>query len=368
MSEPKGQTLEKYLQTLKSSMGNAATLHCIVGNEAADLDSIASALVYAYFRSSTAETSGTVFVPFIPIPRDDFKLRTEAVFLFSEAGVDPQLLIFSEDIDLKSLYNAGKLELPLVDHNRPTGLTAGFTNAVAGVIDHHADEGLFENVALRKIEPVGSAATLVAELILGEAEDLLDAGVTTLLLGTILLDTVNLDPEAKRVTPKDETVAAELLKRSGIEQKALFNRVQHEKFNVSALDSDDLLRKDYKQWELGCHRVGISSVLLSFAEWLQKDASLSQSLARYAESRDLDVLLAMNAYTAPEFTRELGVYCPDGELRAKLLDYLEQCGLELTPITAEMLDSSTALFAQGNLGISRKKLQPMLAGFFASLP
>ncbi len=367
MSEKKGQALEQYLKTVKSRMGDAGRMHCIVGNEAADLDSMASALVYAYFRGSTAETPDTVFVPLIPIPRDDFKLRTEAVFLFSEAGVDPQWLVFSEDIDLKPLYNAGKLELTLVDHNRPTGAQAEFENAVTGVIDHHADEGLFETASPRKIEPVGSAATLVTELILGEAEDLLDAGVTTLLLGTILLDTVNLDPEAKRVTPKDETVAAELLKRSGIEQKALFDRVQHEKFNVSALDSSDLLRKDYKQWELGRHRVGISSVLLSFADWLKKDSTLSQSLARYAESGNLDLLLAMNAYTAPEFTRELGVYCPDSELRAKLLDHLEQCGLELTPITAETPDGSTALFAQGNLGISRKKLQPMLAEFFASL-
>ncbi len=368
MSESKNSDkLRSYLRSAKSEINSAATVHCVVGNEAADLDSMASAVLYAYFRNETRRSETELYLPVISIQRDDFKLRTEAVYLFAEAGLGQELLIFAEDIDLKALYTSGRLALTLVDHNKPTGAYAEYQDVVRGVLDHHADEELFTDAEVRVIEPVGSAATLVAEQMLAEKPELLDSGAVTLLLGTVLLDTVNLDPAAERVTPKDEEVAEKLLERSALKQQELFDAVQREKFNVSALSSADLLRKDYKEWKLGAYQVGISSVLLSISDWLSKDAALSESLARYAESRKLDLLLAMNAYTAPEFTRELVVYCPDEALRKQVLAFLNDSNLELTPIESQQVDDATALFAQGNLGMSRKKLQPVLAEFFEKL-
>ena len=368
MSETKNaDKLRTYLRSAKDELNSAATVHCVVGNEAADLDSMASAVLYAYYRNETRRSENELYVPVISIPREDFKLRTEAVYLFTEAGLGQELLIFAEDIDLKALYTTGRLALTLVDHNKPTGAYTEYQDAVRGVLDHHADEKMFTDAGVRVIEPVGSAATLVAEQILAEKPELLEDGAITLLLGTVLLDTVNLDPGAERVTPKDEEVAKKLLERSNLKQQELFDAVQREKFNVSALSSADLLRKDYKEWKLGGYQVGISSVLLSISDWLAKDAALSQSLARYAESHKLDLLLAMNAYTAPEFTRELVVYCPDEALRKQVLEFLKESNLGLSSIESNQVDDATALFAQGNLGMSRKKLQPVLAEFFEKL-
>ncbi len=359
--------LRAYLRTIRDAMQAASTVHCVVGNESADLDSMASAVMHAYSRGSTNAQNDAAFVPLINIPRADFKLRTEAVFLFNEAGVEPDLLLFADEVDLAKLHSEGRLKLSLVDHNKPAAAHSKFESAVAEIVDHHADEGLYHDAALRVIEPVGSTATLVAEAILDGHEDLLDEGATKLLLGTILLDTVNLDPEAKRVTPKDERVAAKLLALSGVDQQELFDAVQSEKFNVSALDTADLLRKDYKEWQMGEYRIGISSVLLSVGDWLKKDPALSGALTTYAEARNLDLLLAMNAYAAPKFTRELVVYCPDQSLREKVLQFLEQSELQLQPIDAGDIDESTALYFQGNPAISRKKLQPMLAEFLVKL-
>ncbi|TVR69557.1 MAG: hypothetical protein EA427_08045 [Spirochaetaceae bacterium] len=360
MSISKGaEKLNRYLKSARMAASGTDPVICVVGNEAADLDSMASAVVYAYHRA----TRGASALPLINIPREDFKLRTEAVYLFEKAGVDLQALIFADEIDLGALKSAGRLSLVLVDHNRPAKSHATFTDVVTGVIDHHADEGLFQDAAVRVIEPVGSAATLVAREMLGGDVSELDEGIATLLLGTILLDTVGLDPDAGRVTPGDQEIADRLLALTGADQKQLFDALQREKFNVSALDSSDLLRKDYKEWQMGDLRVGVSSVLLSISDWLDKDAALSRSLGTYAAARKLDLLLAMNAYTSPSFTRELVVYCPDESVRNRVIPFLEGGDLGLTPISSGAIDSDTRLYAQGNAGISRKKLQPILSDF-----
>ncbi len=360
------EKLRSYLATTRTRIAGGGTVCCVVGNEAADLDSMASAVMYAYCRDRSSDANGITYVPVINIPRADYKLRTEAVYLFTEAGIDPDWLIFIDEIDLAALNSRGRLKIALVDHNKPAAAQADFASTVIEVIDHHKDEGLFTGATPRVIEPVGSAATLVAQAILDRDPALLEEGSAKLLLGTILLDTVNLDPEAKRATEQDEKIVDQLLSLSGANRTELFDTLQFEKFNVSALSSADLLRKDYKQWKMGETRVGISSVLLSVADWLKKDAGLSASLAGYAKSQGLDVLIAMNAYTNPDFTRELVTYCPDEALRTRLLDFLNASDLGLSAISSDAVDAATALYAQANLGYSRKKLQPLLDGFFAS--
>ncbi len=365
------QNLHRYLESMRQKIGAGGAVCCVVGNEAADLDSMASAVMYACCRQQNSDgTTEPAYIPLINIPREDYKLRTEAVYLFDSVGVKPEQLLFAGDVDLDALHAAGKLQLILIDHNKPAAGQQQLSDCVSGVIDHHKDEGLFPEAAPRIIEPVGSAATLVAEAILNDSPGLLEEGTARLLLGTVLLDTVNLDPEAKRATEKDHRIVDTLLELTGADRQELFDTLQREKFNVSALDSADLLRKDYKEWQLGGTQVGISSVLLPIADWLKKDGALSASLQRYAAERKLDVLVAMNAYTNPQFTRELVVYCPDDALRKKLLDFLTASELELTPIAADAVagasvDGATALFAQGNLAYSRKKLQPLLDGFFS---
>lgn len=60
----------------------------VMGNEAADLDSLVSAIAYARLLEETRSPSSTVVVPFLNIPRRDLPLRTEAAYLFRY--VDPR--------------------------------------------------------------------------------------------------------------------------------------------------------------------------------------------------------------------------------------------------------------------------------------
>ena len=56
-------------------------------------------------------------VPVFNIAREDFCLRTEAVFLFKQFHLDHDFFTFIEDIELETLMETKKLKLTLVDHN-----------------------------------------------------------------------------------------------------------------------------------------------------------------------------------------------------------------------------------------------------------
>ncbi len=72
--------LNQYLLESKTDINYKSIDHLVMGNEAADLDSMASAIAYAYLMA--AKESDKTIVPVMPIPRADFKPRTEAVYVF----------------------------------------------------------------------------------------------------------------------------------------------------------------------------------------------------------------------------------------------------------------------------------------------
>lgn len=353
-----------YLKNIKKNLSYNESMTVVVGNEAADLDSMASALMYAYYLNLKDETVKSV--PLINIPRADFKLRTEAVYLFEAAGVDMDELLFAEDVDLNRLNEKNLLSLVLVDHNKLSSAHSPFLNSVTGVLDHHADEKSYPDGIFTDIRPVGSASTIVGEFFLANAEEEISGPIATLILGTILLDTVNLDPEAGRVTDADKAVAEKIMAISGLDRTQLFDKLQFEKFNVSSLGSYDLLRKDYKEWQMGPVKCGIGSVLLPVEDWIEKDPEIVSACDKYLKERELDVLFAMNAFTNPEFTRQMVVYIPDENLRINTISFLEASDLGLGKIDGSSLKNSDvcAFYNQANLGISRKKLQPIIKEYF----
>ena len=83
--------LNQYLLESKTDINYKSIDYLVMGNEAADLDSMASAIAYAYLM--TARDNSKTIVPFMPILRADFKLRTEAVYVFgSDLFARPYLL------------------------------------------------------------------------------------------------------------------------------------------------------------------------------------------------------------------------------------------------------------------------------------
>jgi len=89
--------------------------------------------------------------------------------------------------------------------------------------DHHKDQWRADLKVSKQIELVGSCCTLVAEKLL--TMDVLDSQITSLLLGTILLDTVNLDPRAGRSTDKDKEVVHQLYDKYPVALDELYRSV-----------------------------------------------------------------------------------------------------------------------------------------------
>lgn len=362
MTDP---TLNQYLIDSKTDINHKAVDLLVMGNEASDLDSMASSIAFAYITA--ANEKDKTIVPVMPIIKADFKLRTEVVYVFEQAGINPDNIIFMDEIDIERLLDR-TTGLALMDHNKLSKGFEGHGHKVSVILDHHKDEALYPHARKRIIEPVGSTATLVGELLSEDSSGLADTHLAMLLTGTILLDTVNLDPGAGRVTPKDEAVAKILMKTCSFEQDHYFQAVRKAKFNTADLSTFDLLRKDYKEFKFGSIRCGIASALLPMVQWGERDGKLGLGFESYVQQRHLDILISMNAYTTPGFSRDLAVYCTDPAIHDKLVDFLGKNGLELETLCLESpktcLQGKISFHIQKNLEISRKKLSPMLDGYF----
>jgi exopolyphosphatase len=192
---------------------------------------------------------------------------------------------------------------------------------------------------------VASTCTLVVEELLHQIQDRggtpplppfdIPPQVSAMLLGTILLDSINLDPRAGKVTDRDRAAVRELLQRThwdglGNEAKhalgmssaspraepdcsALFNVLQAAKFDPAfwgSLSVRDVLRLDYKQFSTttaaedddassSSHHQsettwGMSTVLLDMDSFFNKP-NWEQATGEYMAEHQLAVLVVMLA-------------------------------------------------------------------------
>jgi len=354
-------SIQIYLSSVKQSI--ADTRLVVLGNEAADLDSMASSVAYGYLR--TQQNPELTVLPVMMIPRADFYLRPEVVYLFHEAGICLADVVFSDEVDFDGLLL--QADLVLVDHNKLGADLRKYGHKVTAVLDHHKDEGLYTTAAPRIVRTIGSTATLVA-MEFSKLGVRIGQDMATLLGGTILLDTVNLSSVAGRATDADREVAAQILPLSPIPAQELFEKLQCGKFAVQGFSTNDLLRKDYKEYYCGRLKYGIASVHLSIRQWQKKDSELVAAFSEYAANRKLDLLVVMTSSNSPEFHRQLIIVWQTVDGQGKLFDYLQDNDLALTPLVCidqkQPNNGSISFYRQGNLRISRKKLQPLLEKFF----
>lgn len=355
-------SLHTYLSTARKNTATAAFV--VLGNEAGDLDSMVSAIAYGFLRYLQDEHLSVL--PVMPISRADFSLRPEAVYVFQEAGISPADIVFYDEIDLDALL-AGGVGLILVDHNELCFQLKQYSHTVVGILDHHSDAGLYPDASLRVIKAVGSTASLVAKEF-DLAGVTMDKNSATLLCGTILLDTVNLDSGAGRVTDADRDAVKRLLSLCSVSRQEFFETIHREKFNVAGLSTHDLLRKDYKEWQFGRLKCGVSTVLLSVADWRKMDEDLFYGFAGYSTDKNLDVLISMNGFMEDGFCRDLIVFCSTEHEHKRFVNRLQEKGLELTaeaPLLSFLGRSGCmGCYHQGNVDVSRKKLQPLLKEFY----
>lgn len=265
-------------------------IHVVVGNEAADLDSISCAIALAYLRQKTSPFQS---VPIANIPRSELTLRRDVLLAFSLADISPADVLFIDELP-DGLQSAA--EITLVDHNALTRHQKDAASLVVRVIDHHADEGQHTNADPRIVQKVGSCATLVADLVdesdVGNLRD-----VARLLSCALMLDTGNLMDTAK-TTPRDEKA----LKTLGIigrwdkgARSNVFASLRKARRDVTGMDARDLLRRDLKMVQGGELVVAFASVGMRPEELVKAagDEGFAGCMERFAVERDVPCVAAL---------------------------------------------------------------------------
>ncbi|XP_044305077.1 exopolyphosphatase PRUNE1 isoform X2 [Varanus komodoensis] len=307
---------------LQEHIRSCREVHVVLGNEACDLDSMVSAMAFAYFLAATCPESKAAFIPVLNIPRLDFPLRTESTFFLKQQHLPESFLVFRDEIDLVALHQAGLLSLTLVDHHVLPSRDAVLEEAVLEVMDHRPLERERSPPCRVTAEPVGSCATLVAERFLQGPPETLDGLTAALLHGAIVLDCVNMAPAAGKVTPKDARCVSLLESKfpSLAPRNVLFEALQKAKFDVSGLTTEQMLRKDLKALSGTGTAIALSAVYLDLQTFLRRPG-LEQELSSFCQERSFDALLAMaiSFGEGGEPFRQLAVYSQAAELRAALL-------------------------------------------------
>ena len=391
----------------------------VLGNEAADLDSVACAVSLAYALHEANDDASRAYVPVVCVPREDFSLRADARWLLESIGVDVDALTFDGEIDFAKTLD-DRLRLVLVDHNALASASAyaSFASAVDAVVDHHDDEKKYPATAAAAIAPTGSCATLVAEPLVLDPSALAATAENatrvfretgpptrlrfgdpraTLLFAAVLLDTQNLNASATRVHARDEAVAPILASLAGIGDPARFHdELKRRRFDQSGLSPRDLLRRDYKQWRfVGDENdagwdVGVASFGVPLGNVAGDARAIHDACESFARERSVDALALMCAFDDEDsraFRRQFAICFFDktetgdsdarfkyaSNIRARLVEpggALSAALGGLEPVADETaLDAFGGFaFEQGDPKGSRKKAQPALAAFFENTP
>ncbi|KAI1435002.1 exopolyphosphatase-like protein [Xylaria sp. CBS 124048] len=407
---PPRTSLKGFLATARAALTappskRPSPLTFVVGNESADLDSLCSALLLAYFRTyappqllSKARGAGTLHIPVCHLYRPDLALRPEFTAVLRDADIRGEDVFTLEDVLSRGDISPEETRWLLVDHNALTGsLAAPFASRVGGCVDHHADEDVVARDAeIRVIERSGSCASLVVECcaeiweMLAQDDgdesgdrEIIDDRIARLALASIMLDTAGLQ-EPSRTTEHDkravELAEARIAGPGVYDREGVFARLSALKEDLADMTFRDVLRKDYKEWRVDELGLGTSSVPRGFGyltrekEGSGNGAALKEALANWGVERDgvakIDLVAILTAFRDAEgtFRRELLVWGRSevGVRAARRFEERYGGELGLTAWEGGKLDLDGGeqqlrrCWTQGSVSYSRKQLAPML--------
>jgi exopolyphosphatase len=229
----------------------------VMGNEAGDLDSMTSALTWAYhLEHATQNTSNpTKAIALLQTQTDALDLRPENKLALKNSkmtsGHDDLLTMdeLPEDAETLALKLRG---IVLVDHATP--LRKWEQAKVLSIFDHHVDKDAAPDASPRVFEKVASCTSLVARQMFDEFSKLpeeyhLPHELLELILSAIAIDSGGLadatqtDIDAsKRVFERSQWADRDLYKQ----MEAVDEWLSDAKKDLDGLSVRDLLRRDWK--------------------------------------------------------------------------------------------------------------------------
>lgn len=381
-------------------------------------------ILYAYVRSMAPPKNAfsPLYIPVTNMPASGIRMRPEFLAVFKYANIEPTHLITLDDLpalsEIQAKLKPENTKWILVDHNALQGqLGKIYSSRVQGVIDHHDDEGKVPSDTQdepRIIEKSGSCTSLVTNFIrptwdtlsgsalssgaahaqgdsLSDDDAVVkrwDASVAQLGLASILVDTANLEDKTK--TTDHDRKAVEFLEAKvllcpqlavSFDRTAFYDAIDAAKKDIGPLKLQDILQKDYKEWDQNDgQKLGISSVVkpISFLQSkADEEASAASSqafldqLQSFAKARDLDLYSIMTTSTSPsgDFQRELLIWAFNDKAVAWAKSFAnesrEELGLEAWDGTSDVATGEgngqwRRVWWQRQVQHSRKRVAPLL--------
>jgi exopolyphosphatase len=229
----------------------------VMGNEAGDLDSMASAMAWAYhLEHSTMNTSTPLkAIALLQTEMDALDLRPENTVALANSKMTSghEDLLTMDELPEDPQTLARKLKgIVLVDHAAP--LRRWKEAKILSIFDHHVDAGVAPDANPRIFEKTASCTTIVARQMLDELEKLpeeyhMPHELLELILSAIAIDSGGLEDG----TVADVKTSERVIKRSRWSDRdvddamgKLNDQLKKAKKDLDDLSVRDLLRRDWK--------------------------------------------------------------------------------------------------------------------------
>jgi len=351
-------------------MFNELSKHKIViGNQAADIDSIVSAICMSFYLTNTNnnENKSAEFIPVINSSRQILKSKRECMYLLDYFSIDFNDLVFINDFNES---NKQVVDVTLVDHNELDDQERlnGFESLCTRVIDHHLDKNNFLNATPRLINTqVGSNASLVANLFKSANLDLLNKSFASMLIFPILFDTNKL---TTRASPLDHEMFNYLKSIANfVDWDSIYLKLDEIRFSSNDENEEThvLLSKDFKQYTpINNIKWAMSSVNCEVNGLAENSQRLNDIFA-FMDEKNLDFfgILSIFKNKNGDLSRDMGLFSK----QANLIECLEEKkNLNLTLVKINLSDDvSYSMYRVSDVILTRKHWQPYLDEYLRSI-
>ncbi|XAR48013.1 Inorganic diphosphatase [Bertholletia excelsa] len=344
--------LNLYLQARRDDVNAGVPgkfLHAVIGQDVADVGSVASTIMYAFYLNETARSSHLCIVPVINMKRADLDSHAELKWLLDSCFIDQSSLIFVDEIDLSYYDLFGSLKLVLLNGNKLPAKQEVLKEALVEIFNCRKGDPVYSWVQTITVGQDCSCCTLIAEkFTLASPEILRGQALSRLLLAGILLDTGNLsNPQC---TSKDKYMATLLINGAGrFGCNGLYQILKYKMHDVYNHKLRDILRKDFKKWtrvgkpdstgaRLMVSHIGMSSIGISIEQLLAQDDTSVQEVTHFQQLEKLRLLMVVSGYydSQKNFKREILVSAESVELMKSLLNFFRANASQL-PLKAQNL-------------------------------
>ncbi len=241
----------------------------VIGHKSPDLDSVAAAITYANLKNKISNTEN-----YVPAVAGEVNQVTK--FILEKYGFEmPEIL-----------GTAKNKKIILVDHNEETQVVDGGNEAeLVEILDHHKVNFSYSDPIEILVKPWGSSNSIIYKKYL-ENNIEISKKLAGLMLSAVLDDTVI--TKSPTCTEIDKIIIVELAGLAGVEDWKEYGMEMFKvKSSVADFSAEEIVKLDYKDFELGAGKFGIGQVeTVDLSEFDGKEDDLIKGMKALQEKEN----------------------------------------------------------------------------------